>query len=562
MTKSTLKQAQERRQTAEHHLAAIRATTEAALMERQLSLLEGPQPVVVPYTEYPAFDNFGQWPGRERPYYWTNLDDRQEGRYRPIYETDQDLRMIRADARRLQAKFVIADSALETLTNYVVLGFDFKVQAKNKNAPCAELVAAVQCVLDKFLERTNFIDHMDREIFKQSRGDGECFPTVYPDDGCKEPEVRLELTQPDYILAPVEERKLNGWLRMGHKLNYWQHGVHTTFNPILKRDDVTRPHGYHAVFDRSGDQWDYLPSSRVEHIKRNVGLDGRRGVSDFYINLCELEEEAKLRRNTAVGAAILAAIVEIRQYPEGTPRRSVENAITDTATGSYDKLTQNGTRTVNQQNVSPGTVRHVPNGMTSTTGPLGQLRSPVYVEVDSFLLRIIGRRWQFPEYMISGDASNANYASSLVSESPFVRFCEANQYTYGEHFKNILWKALLLYHKLGRFGGISWHAICEAVDIVASYRSPASRDPLQQAQANQIMHDAKVLSTRSWQVDAGIDPDEEAVQLAKEPKEPPPPVQPSPFGLHPAFGGPQRESEDYSLAVRAMERLMEGGNGR
>lgn len=551
MKKAELKQAEQRRQQAEHDLATMRATTEAKALQRSLSLLEAPQPVTVPWTEYPAFDAFGSLcPARERPYYWTNIDDRTEGRYRPIYETDQDLRMMRAESRRMQAMFPVAESALESLTDYVVLGYQFTVQPRVKGTEnsTGQLVAQVQKVVDKFLDRTNFIDNLDREIFKQSRGDGESFPTLYIDDGCKIPEVRLELTQPDYILAPLEERPLNNMLRMGHKLNYWYHGVHTTFSRILKREDVTRPHGYHAVFDRTGDQWDYLPEARVEHIKRNVGLDGRRGVSDFFSITPDLEREAKIRRNTAEGAAILAAIVEIRQYAEGTTKTAIESMAGGSVTSTYDRQVPSGSKSVISQQVTPGTVRHVPFGQTSMLGAMGTLRSPVYMEVCQFLLRIIGNRWHFPEFMSSGDASNNNLASSITATEPFERFCEANQYVYGQHYKNLIWKALRIYHAIGRFGGISWRQLCDAIDISFSCKSPAIRDPLQRAQANQIMHSARVMSTRSWQVDAGLDPDEEDAELKTEP--PPSPPVATPFG-HQDAGAPKLES----LAARALRSL-------
>lgn len=557
MSKTKVRTAHESRQAAEDRLATLRATAEAKAMEQTIALLESPQPVQVPWTEYPAFDQFGGWGAYDRPYYWTSIDDRTEGRYRPIYETDQDLRRIRADARRMQTSFPVAEGALESLTNYVILGYQYTAQAKVKGTEDSvkPLVSMVQKVMDKFLDRNNFINNIDRQIFQQSRSDGESFPTVYPDGE----DVRLELVSPDYILQPLPdgERDLNRWRKQGHKLNYWWHGVHTQYSPVLKRDDVTRPLGYHAVFDRTGDQWDYLESNRVEHIKCNVGNEGRRGVTDFYIILSDLENEAKLRRNTAIGAAILAAIVEIRQYPPGTSKTTVERMTDDSATSTYQKYTQNGQRSTNNQNVAPGTVRHVPAGQEAMLGAMGTLRSPVYIEVDQFLLRIIGGRWRMPEYLISGDASNSNYASTLVAESPFVRYCESNQWMYGTHFYNIIWKALLLYHRIGAFGAISWKALCDAIDIKVDYKSPASRDQLAQAQTNQIMYDAGVLSKRTWQVDAGMDPDEESKQIAKEPAKPAPVIA-APFGQSGLPGERVSMPRLEAIAAGALKRLTEG----
>jgi hypothetical protein len=529
----------QRRKEAEHKVATLAAHAEAVALEKTIALMESPQPVVVPWTEYPAFDQFNGWYGISRPYYWSNLEDRQGGRYRPLYETDMDLRSIRAAGRRLKSLFPVAAGALEALTNYTIKGLEVKVQPKKKlyaqDPKIAEAVGVVQRLVDEFLEWNNFANNLDRESHSLSREEGEVFMALYPDGDnprCRD-QVRLEFIDPDYILAPLEEQPLNRHLGCSHKLNYWDLGVHTQFNPVLKRDDTARPLGYHAVYDQTGEQWDYLSVSRVEHIKRNVGMTGRRGVSDFYIVLQDIEAEAKVRRNTAEGAAILAAIVMIREHAEGTSRRTVENMVSGNSTGARSQFTPNGISTVNQQQVAPGTIKDTPFGMKTTVGPMGTLNQPIYIEVAQFLLRTIWQRWNAPEYM-SGDASNANYSSTLVAESPFVRGREADQLFYGSHYERLLWKAMGMFQACGKLP-YSVRMLMQFLAIRVSMASPASRDPLVSAQSNEIMHEAGVLSKRTWQIDAGLDPDEETEQIAKEPK--PEPKQPSsPFRM---FGAPK-----------------------
>jgi hypothetical protein len=518
---------------AETKLATIRLQAEAMAMQQQLALLESPQPVRVPWSEYPSYDHWGLLgSGYERPYIWTQPEDRTEGRYRPLYENAFDVRRIRAESRGMVELFPVAQGALHKLSDYIIgNGWDFTVQPKKEyeDDPTATQIAfAIQKQVDKLLEYNQFIGGLDRELHEQSRTDGDAFPALYPEDDC----VRIEPVDPGCIVEPASNRPLERWLKTEHKLNGWWHGVHTLWNPQLKRDDVSRPVGYHAVFDNIGDQWDYLPIQRVEQIKRNVGRLGRVGVPDFLTVMQDLENEAKLRRNTAVGAAILAAIVGIRQHAEGATQSTVESMVSGSATSSYQRVIDNGSRTTQVQNVAPGTVKDIPKGMEWLSGPMGSLNQPVYIEVDQHLLRIIGTKWSFPEFLISGDASNANYSSTLVAESPFVKYCEGEQAFYAMHFERLIWKALAMLSKMGQLRGYNWQQIITVLNISAEYTSPASRDKYQQAQTNQILVDAGVMSKRSWANDSGLDYDEEQQNLSAEPK-------PAPEVVQVPFGGPK-----------------------
>ena len=561
MTTKTKTPAQ-RRKEAEHRLVALTAEAESKAIEKTLTLLESPQPVVTPWQEYPQYDEFNRWPtGTGAFYYWSDQDDCTEGRYRPIYETAQDLSRIRAQARQMGALFPIARGAVESLTNYVIgTGFEFQVQPKLRGSE--ELAKQCQVVIDRFLDRNQFVGDLDRIIHANSREDGEVFIALYPDSR----DVRVELVPPECVLEPLNSKQLEQMIGTNHKLNHWWHGIHTVHDQALGRDDVSRPLGYHCVFDRIGDEWDYLPAYRVEHIKRNVGRVGRRGVSDFYSVLQDLENEAKIRRNTAIGAAILAAIVLIRQHAEGVPKTSIESMVSGGSTANYQKpISDGGTRTAYQENIRPGTIKDTPYGMTTTAGPLGSLNQPVYIEVAQYLLRIIGSRWNMPEYLISGDASNANMASTFMAGTPFVRSREADQSLYAAAFERLIYKALRMYIALGEFGVANWQTIRNAVMLKVDYQSPENRDRAEQAATNEVLARNRLLSKRTWAADSGLDYDEEQKEIAQQPREPSPMVDPmtglplqapgiggNPFAARQAF-----QARTESLAVRAVDLLLE-----
>ena len=512
----------------------------------------------MPWQEYPAFDNWGMAPaGTMRPYLWTNPDDYADGRCLPLYENAQDVRRARAESRLLFAQFPSARSLLRKLSDYIIgTGWDFTVKPKEKfkkDPTALALAAVVQDVLDKTLEYNDFVGSLDRELHEQSRIDGAALPTLYMEDA----NVRIEPTDPACILEPAEKRPLERMARTSHKLNAWWHGVHTTFSQAMKRDDVTRPLGYHAVFDRIGDQWDYLPATRVEHIKRNVPRIARVGYPDLKFIQTELELSGKLRRNTAEGAAILAAIVMIREHAEGTSKSSIERMVSGDSTSTYNRQTQSGVQTAYNQRVAPGTIKDIPNGMKAMTGPMGTLNQPIYVEVEQHLLRVIASLYSMPEFVYSSDASNGTYSSTLVASDPFVKYCELEQALYGGHYVCLAWKAMRMHTEGGLLRGRSWEQIRAMLDIVAEYASPASGDKTEQAQANKILHDAGIMSKRTWASDAGLDLDEEIANGAKETVTPGfdangvPVVDPN---RAPTVPSPRMEA----LAAKAIASLTEG----
>ena len=66
------------------------------------------------YNDDPSFGYFGS-PGA--PLFITSADDRKDGRFRPIYETEQDLARWRAAARNVACTSPVRTGALDALAN-------------------------------------------------------------------------------------------------------------------------------------------------------------------------------------------------------------------------------------------------------------------------------------------------------------------------------------------------------------------------------------------------------------------------------------------------------------
>ncbi|MFM8218756.1 MAG: phage portal protein, partial [Planctomycetaceae bacterium] len=348
----------------------------------------------------------------------------------------------------------------------------------------------------------------DRELHHRVREDGEAFVQLAPH---RRGACRLRFLEPEQITEPARPRPLEDWLQIGGEfVSSWSFGVHT------RADDPTDPLGYHVVHDNQGRDWSYLPATEVEHIKRNVPRNAKRGVSDLLAIQGDLEREARLRRNTAEGAALQAAIAWILQPSSreslggGLPAAEMPRTVIGPQV--------NGTRYEPVKRYPPGTILRPSAGLEYKPGPLGAERMPHFLQVMQALLRSIGLRWNMPEYLISGDASNASYASTLVAEAPFVKAREADQQFYRRHVQSLLWKALRLAWQAGleQPPHRDWPQLLRGLDVQVELPAVASRDPLALAQTQALQLAAGWLSKRTAAAQAGLDYELEQRQLAQE----------------------------------------------
>lgn len=436
----------------------------------------------------------------------SSLDDRADGRFRPVYATEQDLAAIRGAARQLSSRTAVTIGALDALANYVLgNGFSFTVHSEF-NQP--QLVTAAQRVIDEFLDDNDFSGGLDRELHQRSREDGEAFVALAPQsDGA----LRAHLLEPEQIVEPADARPIEDWLGIrGAWDGSWTFGVHTAAGAC------DSPVGYHVIFDGNGTAWDYVPVEMLQHIKRNVPRNAKRGVSDFHAIQGDIEREATLRRNTVEGAALQAAIAWILQMPPGTTAAQAYSLPgRDPATG-LPRPAQGGTTSNNVSHYPPGTVLRPSAGLEYKPGPMGSERNPNFVLVAQYVLRSIGVRWNMPEYLISGDASNGNYASTLVAESPFVKAREADQQFYRRHWHELIWKVLHLAWRAGRFSRlrVSWSQLLQLIDVKVDAPSVATRDPLQLARTQETQVRLGILSRPTAAAQAGLDYEAELRQGA------------------------------------------------
>ena len=430
------------------------------------------------------------------------LSDRQQGKLWPIYQSEQDLARIRGRCHNAAVLSAVHTGVLDALANYV-LGPGFTFTALPIGDEARDLAASVQATIDRFLDDNDLHGSLDREAHNRSREDGEAFLTL---DVRPDARVAARFVECEQITEPAGARSLEDWLGCGDQFpSCWKFGVHS---PARETNQAL---GYHVIYDGAGGDWDYIPVSRLEHFKRNVPANAKRGVSDFFPVLGDLEREAKLRRNTAEGAALQAAIAWIMETPPGTLQAEARAIASSDMVTDYQKPTTRGLKRQDVDRYPPGTVLRPSAGLQYKPGPMGAERNPNFVLVGQYVLRGIAVRWNMPEYLISSDASNANYASALVAESPFVKAREADQQFYRRHFGSLLWKVIRLAWEAGRFArhGVSWAALETLIDLKIDAPAVATRDALKLAQTHQAQVHLGILSRRTAAAQAGLDYDAE-----------------------------------------------------
>jgi hypothetical protein len=463
------------------------------------NLLEAFVPETIDRRGYLYDDPTFGYPTAVNPF--TSATDRADGRYKPYYDSEIDLAYVRGAARNLALLTPVLTAALDRLAEYTFgPGFGFTVQCDNQ-----QLAEQCQRIVDRFLDDVDFVGVIDREIHHRSREDGEAFCYI---EASPEGRPTLCFLEPDQIREPGNVRQLEEWLADYDGPTSWSFGVRT---PEARPSQVL---GYHLSRDDGGIDWDYIPARRMLHVRRNAVANAKRGVSDAFLIVEEIAREAKLRRNMAEGAALQSAIAWILEAPAGTTQASIQSL------GASDAVTQYGRHVVGGgqkpqrvQRYNPGTILKPSPGLQYKPGPMGAERNSGFLEVSQYVLRIVGTRWAMPEYMVSGDASNANYASTLVAESPFVKAREADQAFYARTFQAMLYKVLRFAWEQGRLPQVPWAEIESMVEIAVEKPSVASRNPQELATVQAMQIQSGILSKRTAAKQAGLDYDAEQANM-------------------------------------------------
>ncbi len=383
---------------------------------------------------------------------------------------EQQLAAARAVGRRLERTNEFAINGHENRISYIVgTGHTYKALAKKGAAPGEELVERVQAVLDEFI-RTNRWQHRQQEIVRRKDRDGEAFLRLFVGgDGI----TRVRFIEPNQVFRPTR----------------LMHSTPSSFGVETDPDDVETVYGYWV-----DGQW--VDASEVQHRKQGVDANVKRGVPLFYPVRENLRRAEKLLQNMATVADIQTAIAMIRRH-DRTPMSAAETFRSQMASASVASST--GT-TSYFKHYTPGTILDVPKTIEYDF-PAAGLDASRYVVVLQAILRSVAARLVFPEFMLTSDASNANYASTLVAEGPAVKMFQRWQADLELDDLDVMWRVLDAAIRTGRLPAEARSEI----EIHVGKPRVVTRDEKQEAEVNELYHRLGVKSPQTIAAELGLD---------------------------------------------------------
>jgi len=261
-----------------------------------------------------------------------------------------------------------------------------------------------------------------------------------------------------------------------------------SFGVLTDRHDVEEPLAYFV-------DGQLVDAAEIQHRKANVDCNVKRGLPLYFPVRKNLRRAEKLLRNMSTVAEIQSAIALIRRH-QGATRSAVQQFVA----GQADVTTQSGAKSTSWKHFAPGTILDTHAGVEYQF-PTQGLDAGSYVTVLQAELRAIAARLVMPEFMLTSDASNGSYASTMVAETPAVRMFERLQAEQIEADRQLLSRVLLYAERAGRLpSGAS-----QNIDIQATAPSLAVRDAKADAEIAEIEFKNGVLSPQSWSQRRGLD---------------------------------------------------------
>ena len=294
--------------------------------------------------------------------------------------------------------------------------------------------------------------------------------------------------------------------------------VHFPFDPFLKLrlpksetdpEDVETLVNYHAAYqDQStpgepGRMGDIVPASEMIHIlPPDTDTTIKRGLPAFAFESGDaLNRASKCQRYISIGSAVRAGTAEIWEHDYGT-KQDIQDFADSTATRK--QVSPYSGRDETLEHSPPGRIRRIPSGQKLVPPPSGVGTAEQLSSVQGDL-RQASAGFTAPEYM-TGDASNANYASTSMASAPFVKTGETDQEHYKAAFLEIVTRVISWAVSQGRLPeeATSW--------VTIQIESPAviHQDKLQQSQVDQAYVTLGAKSIQTVQMEQGLDPEIEA----------------------------------------------------
>jgi capsid protein len=393
--------------------------------------------------------------------------------------SEQMLADLRAQSRRLAATNEFAINGLENRISYIVgPGHSYRATVcKGTDASC-DVAMQVQRAIEQFIVENKW--HLrQQEIVRRVDRDGEAFLRFFVDrDGM----TRVRFIEPEQITTPSSLAS----------------DASSSFGIQTEADDVETTLAYHV-------DGELVDAAEIQHRRANVDFNVKRGLPLYTPVRKNLRRAERLLRNMSIVSEIQSAIALIRKH-RGASRSGIEQFVA--ADADATATSANG-RTRHFSQYGPGTILDAPAGMEYDF-PARGLDASNFVAVLQAELRAIAARLVMPEFMFTSDASNANFASTMMAEGPAIRMFERLQATLVEQDRAVMWRVV----SNAIAAGILPADVREVIEIQIIPPTLEVRDPLKQAQVDRIAFKHGILSRQTWSQHLGLDYEQEQKNLA------------------------------------------------
>lgn len=469
-----------------------RLRSEIALHESQLKLSESFGGGFSPYPD--LINPLSQFMDGTQPIFplYPSRFDRRIGT-NGIWVSESQLDLIRLYSRYLYDTNPVAKGIVRGKRNYVFgTGFTYSVEAKPNERVSKPLIEQAQRILDDFLEANEW-DLREPEVYTRCQRDGESFLRLFPsddDDCCAD----LRSVEPEQVRSPNDDPE-------------WLLGLRSE---IDDREKVT---GYSVTYTGTLEDAEIVEPSEVQHTKVNTDLAVLRGLTSFFTTQELLTGLQKLLRAGVEGESVrqsIAYIVEHQLASQSTVQGNVA-ATTDWNQPVPSNVTG---KTIPVQKVMPGEVHEMPEARQVKPPPISDTTNATGMLAAGY--QALAVYFQVPQWMVSGDTGNTNFAASLTAESPLVKDTLVEQKFYANQNVKLFKKALAIAENQGRLP----EGTVKRLTIYAECPSPAVRDAQKETDQNKVLSDAGILSDKTWSEREELDFEQEKANGAKkaEPK--------------------------------------------
>lgn len=451
--------------------------------------------------------------GEERETQWVRIAGGAHSLKMP-YTDLQGVERIRNNSRDLAYNNPFAINIIENGKSYIYgCGHTYRVKMKDDEKEEDEkLIKAVREEIDLFRQeypddpaangpKIDYWWMRQLETWERRERDGEVFRRMFE----IEDKLFVRFVEPEQVTPRKEDTTSPFGIRFTEK-------------------DKEKPELYYVkdLFGpaESDQSWEDVPAKDIQHIKANVDMSAPRGVPTLYPIDANLRRAVRILRNMGTVTEMQAAIAWVQRHLTASAEK-ITNLVSQRATVSTTNSATGQTKNWREQSAA---------GVLHTNASMEYEPWAIKTDVEKIVaslqaeLRCIASRVQYPEFMVSGDASNANYSSTMVAEGPAVKRFVRLQWECIVYDLQILYRAIAVAVRAGRLPADT----LERIELEAEPPTVKTRNVVEEVQSDAILAGGaaakgaapvKVMSKKTFASRHELDYDREKELIRQEEEE-------------------------------------------